>query len=201
MKTAWFDEENLPFAMVSSNFKNLEDSEHFYSLSECFNKAKEASSIIDLGCGAGEVGRVFSTNYKYTGADLPHIIEKVSKLKNPNNNYLYFNAEDSDMNFIHEFDIVLMNSFLSEIPNWYLVLSKILTNSKKYIIIHRQSITKEASKNEEYSTYANLKTINTIINYKSFIKLFEMNNFEKIFETQSFVDNKDKHTFLFKKND
>lgn len=201
MKTAWFDEENLPIAMINSNFKKLEESEHFYSLSECLNKVKEASSIIDLGCGAGEVGRVLSSNYKYVGADLPHIIEKVSKVKNPSNEYLHFNAEKNDMKFINKYDVVLMNSFLSEIPNWYLVLSKILTNAKKYIIIHRQSITKDSSKLEEYITYGNLKTINTIINYESLIKFFEMNNFEKIYEVQSFKNNSDKGTFVFKKND
>ena len=202
MKTAWLNEEELPDFMVNTFFKKLKESEHFPALLKCFEKIKDSSTIIDLGCGTGEAGRVFS-DFKYVGADLPHIIEKVSKIRNPNNNYLKFNAENNNVDFINEFDIVLMNSFLSEIPNWYLILSKILINAKKYVILHRQSITNGQTKFIEYNPYGynKIKAINNVINYQQLINLFEFNNFEKIVEEKSFPDSlTDKYTFLFKKN-
>lgn len=200
MKTAWFDDETLPYAMLNSQFKKLEESEHFNSLLNCFSKIENCHSIIDLGCGTGEVGRVFS-DFSYVGADLPHIIEKVSKIKNPKNNYIKFDIEKDSLDFLKKYDIVVMNGFISEIPNWYLALSKVLLNSNKYIILHRQSITNDKTSLFEYNTYGSLKTTNNVINYKELNNLFEMNCFEKIFETYSFDIKDEKMTFLFRKKD
>jgi hypothetical protein len=200
MKTAWFDDEILPDAMLTAQFKKLEESEHFNSLSSCFSKIENCRSIIDLGCGAAEIGRVFC-QFDYTGADLPHIIDKVSKIKNPKNNYIKFDVEKDSLEFLKKYDVVVMNSFISEIPNWYLALSKVLLNAGGYIILHRQSVTNDKTSLFEYNTYGDLKTINNVINYKDLNNLFEMNSFEKIFETKSFDTSDEKMTFLFRKKD
>jgi len=198
MTTAWHNKDKLPASMVNSNFKTLKESDHFSALDECISKTIEVKSLLDLGCGIGEVGRVF-TSFQYTGADLPHIVEGVSKIKNPHQGYIKFDIEKDDLSFLGGYDIILMNSFISEIPNWYLALTKVVFNSKKYVVLHRQSITKEKSKLVEYKTYGGLSTTNSVINYGDLIELFEKNGFEKIYETDSFRYKSDFKSFVFKK--
>lgn len=200
MTTAWFDKSVLPSSMANTNFKCLEESDHFDALKACFGMVDDSETLLDLGCGAAEVARVFN-EFDYTGADLPHIIEEVSMVKNPHAKYVKFNIEKDDLYFLSDKEIVLMNSFISEIPNWYLALSKVLVSAEKYIILHRQTVTKEKSYLIEYKTYGDLLTTNSVINYEDLIKLFEMNGFEKIYEVNSFVYNDACKSFVFRKQE
>lgn len=200
MKTAWFDKNVLPSSMVNANFKCLEESDHFDALKTCFDMVCDSETLLDLGCGAAEVARVFN-NFDYTGADLPHIIEEVSKVKNPDAKYVKFNIEKDDLHFLTDKDVVLMNSFVSEIPNWYLALSKVLVAAEKYIILHRQTVTDQKSSLVKYKTYGDLLTTNSVINYEDLIRLFEMNSFEKIYEANSFVYNDACKSFVFRKQE
>jgi hypothetical protein len=204
MKTAWYNKKNITNAMVASNFGKLEDSDHFSSFKQCLNKLIEIESkkysILDLGCGAGELGRVMS-DHDYTGADLPHVIDKVAKIKNPQNNYFYFDANENSFDFLKNYDIIIMNSFLSEVPNWYVILSKILLNAKKFIIIHRQDMTEKNSFLRDYKTYGGLTTINTFINISDFEKLITFNNFKINLNINSFKNNNTKKTFLLSKKE
>ena len=197
--TAWFDREKLPNAMLSANFASLENADHFPALKDCFSVIKDnAKSIIDIGCGTAEASKVF-TEYEYFGADLPHIIEKVSKQRNPNEQYISFNASNADFSFLQGKDVVLMNSFISELSDWYLVMTKILVNSKKYVILHRQEVTKSSSYLQEYTTYGELRTIKSVINEEQLHRLFYMNEFKVLKESSSFPYNSNHKTYLLEK--
>lgn len=200
MTTAWFDKNVLPSSMVNANFKCLEESDHFDALKACFDMVRDSETLLDLGCGAAEVARVFN-NFDYTGADLPHIVEEVSKAKNPDAKYVKFNIEKDDLHFLSGKDIVLMNSFVSEIPNWYFALSKVLDVAEKYIILHRQTVTDQKSSLVKYKTYGDLLTTNSVINYEDLVRLFEMNSFEKIYEVNSFVYDDACKSFVFRKQE
>ncbi len=197
IKTAWFDEETIASSMLNSGFKPLRHSDHFKSLNECIGMT-DGVSLLDLGCGVGEVSETF-TQFKYTGADLPHIIENASRKKYPDSNFLHFNANEGEYDFVGDYDVVLMNSFISEIPDWYRVLNNVLLHAKSFVIIHRQRVTEYESFLENYLTYADMPTIQTIINYDVFVKTFEMNGLELIHECDSFENDTSQRTFLFKK--
>mgnify|MGYP003626821241 CR=1 FL=1 len=195
--TAWFDETKLPNAMLNSGFKPLNQSDHFESLNESLSKA-EGVSLLDLGCGIAEVATTFPS-YEYTGADLPHVIDNASRVKNPQAKFISFNTNTDSHDFIGDYDIVLMNSFISEIPDWYRCLNNVLCNSKGYIIIHRQEVTQEPSYLREYTTYAGLKTTNSVANYEELKRTFYFNEFEILYEADSFPNNNRQKTFLIKK--
>lgn len=207
-KTIWYNDKEIPETMYKavtgqiSGWSQLEHSNHFNSLNQCFQECKEAKSILDLGCGAAEVSRVFS-NYDYAGADLEHIIKNVAEKKNPNKNYIIFDINLDDCAFLKKYDIVLMNSFLSEIPDYFKALNKVLLNSKKYIIVHRQEIQEMPSKLEEYVSYAGLTTTKTIINKKEFKNICSMNNFNIILDIPSTPINNNMRSFVLErqKND
>ena len=196
-KTAWHNNETLPQSMLNSGFKPLEQSDHFPSLYQAMLLSK-GKTLLDIGCGMAEVFNTFP-EWDYMGADLPHIIQNVSQKNNPIAGYIAFDADNTDFNFIEEYDLILMNSFLSEIPDWYTVLNKILINCKKDVIIHRQEVTDGETYSGLYHTYGNLPTTKNVVNYQSFNKTFELNGFSNIYDQPSFPYKSNWRTFLFRK--
>lgn len=160
-KNAWYNETILPKEMVSkvispeNGWSKLEHSDHFRFLDELINLT-ESKTIADIGCGTAELGRIYN-NFNYTGFDLPHIIEKVSKVVNPNLNYQVFDAYNFDYTFFKKYDLLICNGFISELNEPIQVLKNLLDNTKKYLIIHRQ-IFDDKSKVIEYKTYGDLLT-------------------------------------------
>lgn len=172
-KTAWYNNDVLPIEMVKSamgltGWSRLENSTHFPYLNDLIKKC-DFKNIADIGCGAGEIGRVYS-EFDYSGFDLPHIIENVSKKVNPNLKYFEFDAYDFDYSIFKNYDMLLCNSFLSELPEPIQVIKKILINTKKYLIIHRQYFSNNSEINE-YNTYGNLKTVRSFISENEFKNL------------------------------
>jgi len=198
MKTAWFNNNILPALMLNPDFKPLQQSDHFAPLKKCFSDV-QGKKLLDLGCGAAEVYQTFK-NFEYTGADLPHIIEEVAKKKNPTGNFIHFNAEKDDFSFLKYYDIILMNSFISEVPGWYRILLQVLYNSNGYIILHRQEVTDKPSYLEKYITYGGLETVKSIINYDHLVGMFHMNDYQILYEEDSFPGNNTQKTFLLRKN-
>ena len=183
--TAWYNDDILPLEMVKSamglnGWARLENAGHFDNLNELIKKC-EGVNIADIGCGAAEIGRVYN-DLNYSGFDLPHIIENVSKKVNPNLTYFEFDAYKSDYSIFKTYDILLCNSFLSELPDPISVLKKILENTENYLIIHRQYFSNN-SEIHEYNTYVNLKTIRSFISEKEFNEL--LINHTIIYKTNS----------------
>jgi hypothetical protein len=168
-KTAWFNNDVLPNEMIRGakaeipGWKVLEESEHFKVLDSIIKKINP-ESICDIGCGSAEVGRIYK-NLKYCGVDLPHIIQNVAKKLNPNNFYIEADAEDSfDFSFVEQYDVILMNSFISELTEPLKFLKKLLIYNVNYVIIHRQSLTESNTHLENYTTYGGIQTTNSQIN-------------------------------------
>jgi SAM-dependent methyltransferase len=159
----------------------------------------EGNSLLDIGCGIAEAATAFP-GYKYTGVDLPHIIEKAARVKNPQTKFIAFNANKDSYDFVGDYDIVLMNSFINEIPDWYKCLNNVLYNSRGYVVIHRQETTSEQSHLREYTTYAGLRTTNSVINYDELKRVFYFNELNIIYETNSFPNNQKQKTFLLRKS-
>jgi hypothetical protein len=197
----WYDDKIVPEEMIKGakgeipGFTILEESSHFSILKSLIDMCESSETLLDLGCGSAEVSRVFS-KFDYFGADLPNIIDLVSKKMHPRNKYISFDAYVNDFKFIEDYDIILMNSFLSEVQNSEEILNKVLKFAKKYVIIHRQDITKESTKNEEYRSYGGTKATNSFINRDSIDRLCNLYNFniEKIICIYG-----TKHSIIFKK--
>lgn len=174
-ESAWFNADVLPSDMVKAvtgekGWLKLEDSDHFKVLNEMISNLT-INKMVDIGCGAGELGRVLS-NFDYTGFDLPHIIDKVSKVVNPNLKYVYFDADEFDYSELKKYDLLVCNSFISELSNPIEVLTKLIDNTTKYLLIHRQFLSNETNFSK-YTTYGNLLTTRSHIGYNEFTKLLK----------------------------
>lgn len=184
-ENAWFNEEILPNEMIKgakgeNGWSKLENTKHFEILNN-FIKDLKINKLADIGCGAGELGRVLN-NINYTGFDLPHIIDKVSKVVNPNLKYIYFNADDFNYDNFNEYDLLVCNSFISELNNPIEVLTKLINNTSNHLLIHRQYFSSETNL-VKYSTYGDLLTTRTYIGSNEFNELLK--NHEIINRTSS----------------
>lgn len=183
VKSAWYNSDLLPGEMVKGakgeipGWKKLENSDHFLILDK-FIKELKPESICDMGCGSGEISRIYP-DLGFLGLDLPHIIEKVSLMVNPGKNYMKFDANDQeDFTFLNEYDLLIMNGFLSEMKNPIGILEKIMNQYRGNLIIHRQDITDSEGFLEKYNTYAGIETTNSFINIKELEKSCFMNKYE-----------------------
>jgi 2-polyprenyl-3-methyl-5-hydroxy-6-metoxy-1,4-benzoquinol methylase len=178
--SAWFNETELPKAMINGalgitqGFVRLEFTDHFKVLKSIMDSIK-FETIADIGCGAGELGRVIGEKVNYTGFDLPHVIENVSKVVNKSLNYVYFDTRrDFDYSKLSSFDLLVCNSFISEVSSPLEVLSSLIKHMKKYIIIHRQKFNQKQTYYKNYTTYAGLTTS------ESSISVFDMESILKL---------------------
>ena len=200
METAWSNDAICQH-ILNANFPPLSESDHFYPLKRCVDKVLHRSkNVIDLGCCKAEFSDAFPS-LDYSGADLPHIINNVSKRLRPQNKYISLDATKTSLEIVSSFDIILMNSFLSEMPDPLRTLHAVLTYAKKYIIIHRQDIVKEDTALELYNTYGGLQTVNSLINIEDLKTALELNRCKIDMELNSYSDSNTKKTLLISKND
>ena len=184
-RTAWHDQK-MPEKMMQTNFPHLIYSDHFDPLKECFDLiSNDANSLLDIGCGKAEISDAFP-EYEYCGADLPHIIQKVSKISKPSLEYVEFDATICNMDFVSSFDVIVMNSFLSEIEKADEILCKVLKYAPKYVVIHRQAI-EEDQRNDLYDTYGNLSTVVYTFSKQEFDSIVCFNGFTEMLNIPSFT--------------
>jgi hypothetical protein len=175
--TCWYDFNTTPKKMLEGArgklWPVLEKSDHFPILDELVNvmlkQCSNCTSLAEVGCGAADFQRVF-TNFFYTGVDLPHIIDRVAKVHMPMGRYIKADIYKSDVKFLKEYDVVLMNAFIDVMEYPLIALAKVLKNSKKYVILHRQRLTQDKTHVVRNSSYGG-QTFQSVINYFDFVEV------------------------------
>ena len=202
-RTAWYNPE-ISSDMIEGALANkpgwsrLEETEHFKVLKTLLGMVpRNLTELADIGCGAGEISRVFPS-YNYTGFDLPHIIENVAFKVNPNSNYKKIDVQEVDFEIFSPYDIILCNSFISELKNGEEVLGSLFKLAPDYIILHRQEMTKTETHSKDYETYGNLTTLKCILAEDSIKKFLDLYGFSCL---KAFRLGPDLYSFLFKKNE
>jgi len=129
----------------------LEHADHFPILKSLLEKANNTGLLIDIGCGAGDVSRVWKGDY--LGIDLDWVIEKVAKVCNPSFNFVMIDVLNDDLSEIPSCNCLLMNAFLDMIEEPITVLRKIIKSiDANYVIVHRQKITATPHKELDFVT-------------------------------------------------
>ena len=201
--TAWHNPE-ITSDMVKGarceleGWKKLEEAEHFPALEALLKIVpSNLKKLGDIGCGAGEFFRVFP-DYEYTGFDLPHVIENVAMEVNPTANYEKIDINQVDFGIFSNYDIILCNSFISELPNGDDILNLLFIARPKYILLHRQEITDDTIHCENYKTYGNLTTPKCVLSNQFFNKAISLYGFSPV---QAFSITPALFSILFKRND
>lgn len=177
-QNGWYNSDALVKGMIESSlglnpdFVRLENTDHFKVLNSIISSIN-ISSIVELGCGSGDISRVFYNKYKYLGGDLSHIIENVSKLVNPQGEYFSFDAnKNTDLSIVKNYDLLLMCGFLSELQEPLVFLERIINYQLPYILIHRQEFSHK-SYLEKYKTYGEIEVTKSYINFSDFLNLID----------------------------
>jgi SAM-dependent methyltransferase len=143
MKTCWHDHSTTPSQMIAGAkgqlWPKLSESGHAATLIK-FIKLANKTSILDLGCGAAELNTILPEEYAYCGADLPHIIDLVARKLHPDLHYIKCDIEQDDINFLSNYDLIVMNAFIDVLDRPLQVLDKILCNATGSVLLHRQEI-------------------------------------------------------------
>jgi hypothetical protein len=204
IKSGWYNSDILPLEMVKGakaeipGWKKLEYTEHFPILDELI-KELDPISICDIGCGSAEISRIYP-NLIFLGLDLPHIIKKVSLVVNPGKKYMDFDANTQEnFSFLKEYDLLLMNGFLSEIENPMKFMEKILNQYEGNILIHRQDLTDSEGFLEEYNSYGGIVTTNSVMNIIELTEMCSTNGYVIKRIENSGISGSDKKTILIKK--
>lgn len=149
--------------------------------------------FLDIGCGACMVSEMVNRNY--TGVDLPEMIEKLAKNNFPIIHTIKCDFLEDNIDFISNYDIVLMNAFIDAMQYPLETLDLILSKCKKYVIIHRQEIHNEKTKNYLNSAYGG-NTYHSQINRKDFLRV--LRDFEILQEVNAGFG-RDWKSFVLKK--
>lgn len=161
----------------------IDKTEHIHVLKEIINSLPTKLNILDIGCGTAQISLICK-EHNYTGADMEHIIAGCAMEKHPENNYLTFNADTTNWNFVPDFDLVLLNAFIDVMENPLSILNNILQRAKKYVIVHRQEISMGNPTQVKIMPSYQSKTCHSIIYHTDFINCIYDNNFA-ILQTHS----------------
>lgn len=177
--TCWY---NLDI-QKSKTFKNLSDL-HTKIIKNLINKIpNNIKTLIDLGCGSGKTSQIFN-NYNYTGVDLSNVINNISKIFNPNLNFIKCDIINGDISFINKYDIVYMDGFIDVMQYPLQVLDKILKHCTKYVLLIKQEIINNETnviKNSAYNGF----TYHSEINRNDFNNILQKHNISIIKEVDA----------------
>jgi SAM-dependent methyltransferase len=179
-KVTWYqDDQSVYDAMIDMQLKEEKRMPaHLPPVLEIINEiSKDCKSILDVGCGAGAISR-YLNKFDYTGCDLQNIVENVAKKYLPEQQFVVCDFYNDDLAFVKNYDLVFMNAFLDVSQYPVDILKKVLENSSKYVLIHRQLITDEDTVTQKEHSYGGTLSYRTFINKGEFGTVIKEANFE-----------------------
>jgi len=119
---------------------NLADVPHGMILKQLFKLIPiKEKSVVDIGCGNAKASTIIGDRI-YTGLDLSNNIKTIARVNYPNLKFIECDIIEEDVEFISEYDIVLMNALIDIMQYPLQVLDKVLKNCRQYVVLHRQEI-------------------------------------------------------------
>ena len=165
---SWVESDLLVEQMIKGSSgelwgNTLEGSDHFPILKQAFSLVGNSGSLLDIGCGAGDVSRVWEG--EYTGIDLPWVVERVSKVCNSTRNYLPIDLRPSSLSLLPHARVVLMNAFLDVRDDPHEFLDALLKMNYENFIVHRQRLTNGSAKLEYRKSYGDSTVPSSIMSW------------------------------------
>lgn len=197
--TCWYSKDYVYYHMINAIKKHVPLNEigHGRVLIKLLNiVVSKERKVLDLGCGGALIHTI--TDGLYTGADMQHIIENVSKKCFDDLNYKIVDVITDDLNFLKNYDIIIMNALIDVMQYPLFMLDKILKKCNNYVILHRQEVIDGETVIIQNPSYGGL-TYHTRINVHDFNTIIKNTGFEIIKNIDSNLDINTWRSFLLKK--
>ncbi len=137
--------------------------------------------LLDIGTGTARISQ-FCKNFEFVGADLPNIISGCAMRNYPKYKYQSIDIIEDNLAWIREYDVIVLNGVIDVMQNGLYILERILTHSRRYVLIHRQEITESGKTYSKINPSYNSNTFHSIINRNDFNQLLEKMGFEIVKE-------------------
>ena len=160
--------------------KNQDIQPHYKSFNELLNLCG-TGKLLDIGTGTARISQ-FCKNFEFVGADLPHILSGCAMRNYPKYKYQSIDIIEDNLAWIREYDVIVLNGVIDVMENGLYILERILTHSKKFVLIHRQEITENGKTHSKVNPSYNSHTFHSIINRKDWNDLIDRMGFEIIKE-------------------
>lgn len=179
--TCWYDEDITPEMMAKASkgafWPTLENSDHWPVLNKLIRIADlpAGSLLADVGCGMGDLCKLVTPHFMYSGYDLPHIVEKAQEM----NHTGYFEAFDiyKDSCPFNFYNLIITNAFIDVLEEPFTALDKLLKCEAEYVIIHRQTVTQGKTHLTEHNSYGG-RTYQSVLNVDELSEAIQQNNYE-----------------------
>lgn len=156
--------------------------DHFSAFTELLNYTDEKGcELIDLGCGTAMLN-AFCREFKYIGADLPHMISGCAMRNYPEYFYRACDLVNDDLSWIKNYKVAIVNGVIDIMQYPSDVLGKVLDHCQKYLIIHRQEITEHGKSHTIVNGSYGGTTYHSIFSREDFLELLDRKNFEIVKE-------------------
>jgi hypothetical protein len=197
--TCWYGAESFHKEMVKAVKSHLPLYQvgHGKVLIELLSEVdKEDTKLLDLGCG----GAFLSTVVKgeYTGSDMGHVIENISKVCYPDLNYISVDIIEDDLSYLKNYDIIVMNAIIDVMELPLQALDKVLKSCNEYVIIHRQDLSQGDVKITKQESYGGF-TYHSNVGERLFKHVIKHNGFIIEKEINSGLGLPNNKSFLLKK--
>ena len=113
-------ERLLGNTLVYKTFKNLVAPPHLVAKTvEDFLQVPDGSTVLDLGCGYGDIAHYYTNRCKYVGIDSNESYIAEARRRNSHNDaeFLVGDISDPEVRLRGPFDLVLMTGVLHHLPN------------------------------------------------------------------------------------
>lgn len=176
--TCWYSPSECAKKMNEFFDKHRNDMEvqkHLFTFVKLLEHVDEKGvKLMDLGCGTALLSE-FCKDFKYYGADLPHMIANCAWRNYPQYYYKPCDIIQDDLSWIKNegYEVVVMNAIIDVMQHPLQVLERILCNCTKYVIIHRQEITEKGQTSVAKKGSYNSFTYHSIINRTQFTDMVD----------------------------
>lgn len=173
----------------------LEKTDHFPLLSHVLEIVGNENSLIDIGCGAGDVSRVWKG--EYVGVDFDWVIERVAKICNPNSNYVSLDLNVDSVKKLPKAKVALMNAFLDVREDPHEMFEQVMGLEIDSLVVHRQRLSQSScviDKRPGYGGTSVPSSVMSVDRIMSFTEKFAPNATISLFHWQQ-----DFYTFIVRK--
>ena len=172
----------------------------FSEIRNVFDKVKEGSSILDVGCTSGYYYEIinfyFPNKFNYSGCDYNEQSVNLAKKYYPDVSFFVNDLTDLSL-MDRSYDVTFLSGVIEHVPKYETGLSELCRVTKKYIILHRIWLTESSTSCSKGTQYF-VPVIRNHYNKKEFFEILSKNGFTVKWE--SLVYDGNCTTYLLERN-